>query len=103
MLLILASLFVYFTWLIEHRTDLPLCFCGIGMESEKDNKDGGTAVVAPKQEKPEQKKKPGQLPPFHVVLLNDDDHTYEYVVEMLKALFGHPDEMGFTIAKEVND
>ena len=31
-------------------------------------------------------------PPYNVVLLDDDDHTYAYVIEMLKALFGHPEE-----------
>lgn len=28
-----------------------------------------------------------KLPPFHVVLLNDEDHTMEYVVEMLRRVF----------------
>ena len=28
------------------------------------------------------------LPPWNVVLLDDNDHTYEYVVEMLLKLFG---------------
>ncbi|MCU0706436.1 MAG: ATP-dependent Clp protease adaptor ClpS [Fimbriiglobus sp.] len=42
-------------------------------------------------------------PPYHVILLNDDDHTYEYVVTMLKDLFGHPLEKGFLMAKEVDE
>ena len=37
-----------------------------------------------------------------MVLLNDDDHTYEYVIEMLKALFGHPVEKGYQLAKVVD-
>ena len=41
-------------------------------------------------------------PPYHVVLLNDDDHSYEYVIEMLKALFGHPVERGYQLAKVVD-
>lgn len=41
-------------------------------------------------------------PPYHVILLNDDDHSYEYVIEMLKALFGHPVERGYQLAKEVD-
>ena len=41
-------------------------------------------------------------PPYHVVLLNDDDHSYEYVILMLKDLFGHPVEKGFEMAKEVD-
>lgn len=42
-------------------------------------------------------------PPYHVILLNDDDHTYQYVVAMLKELFGHPLEKGFLLAKEVDE
>ena len=41
-------------------------------------------------------------PPYHVILLNDDDHTYQYVIVMLKELFGHPVERGFQLAKEVD-
>ena len=43
-----------------------------------------------------------KLPPFNVVLLDDDDHTDTYVIEMLKAIFGHPEEKGFLLAKEVD-
>ncbi|MCS7022164.1 MAG: ATP-dependent Clp protease adaptor ClpS [Gemmataceae bacterium] len=41
-------------------------------------------------------------PPYHVILLNDDDHTYEYVIVMLKDLFGYPVEKGYQLAKEVD-
>ena len=41
-------------------------------------------------------------PPYHVILMNDDDHSYEYVIEMLKALFNHPVEKGFLLAREVD-
>ncbi len=41
-------------------------------------------------------------PPYHVILLNDDDHSYEYVILMLLDLFGHPIEKGFELAKEVD-
>ena len=41
-------------------------------------------------------------PRYHVVLWNDDDHTYQYVITMLKSLFGHPPEKGFLLAKEVD-
>lgn len=47
-------------------------------------------------------RKPQHLPPWHVVLLDDDDHSYEYVVEMLKALFGYPDAKGYTLARQVD-
>ena len=35
------------------------------------------------------------MPPYHVILLNDDDHTYEYVIRMLGELFGHSPEKAF--------
>jgi ATP-dependent Clp protease adaptor protein ClpS len=50
----------------------------------------------------EQEQKTRRQPPYNVVLLNDDDHSYEYVIEMLKQLFGHPDEKGYQLAKVVD-
>ena len=41
-------------------------------------------------------------PRYHVVLWNDDDHTYEYVIGMLSSLFGYSQEYGFAIAKQVD-
>jgi ATP-dependent Clp protease adaptor protein ClpS len=58
-----------------------------------------TPVAAPS---PDLKNKPKNLPPYHVILLNDDDHSYEYVMVMLKELFGHPHERGYSMAKEVD-
>ena len=42
------------------------------------------------------------LPPYNVVLLDDDDHSYEYVILMLKSIFGHPIEKGYEMAQEVD-
>lgn len=42
------------------------------------------------------------LPPYNVVLLDDDDHSYEYVIFMLKTVFGYPPERGYELAKEVD-
>lgn len=41
-------------------------------------------------------------PPYHVILLDDDDHSYEYVIEMLGDLFGHSAEQAFLMAREVD-
>ena len=46
--------------------------------------------------------KPAELPPYHVVLLDDNDHSHEYVMEMLKALFGYTEPMGFVLADRVD-
>ncbi len=42
-------------------------------------------------------------PPYHVILMNDDDHSYEYVIVMLKELFSHPVEKGFKLAQTVDE
>lgn len=41
-------------------------------------------------------------PRWQVVLLNDDDHTYEYVIEMLVKLFQHSVDTAFRMACEVD-
>jgi len=44
-----------------------------------------------------------QLTPlFNVVLLDDDDHTYDYVIEMLCKIFLFPAEVAFRHAVEVD-
>jgi ATP-dependent Clp protease adaptor protein ClpS len=59
-----------------------------------------TSTIARPREKKEQKTK--GLPPYNVILLDDDDHSYEYVIHMLKVLFGHPPEKGYRMAVEVD-
>lgn len=41
-------------------------------------------------------------PPYHVILMNDDDHSFDYVILMLKELFAHPTEKGSQLAMEVH-
>jgi ATP-dependent Clp protease adaptor protein ClpS len=61
----------------------------------------GVAETAPTRDaKPAGR--PKRQPRYHVVLWNDDDHTYQYVVIMLRTLFGHPVETGIKMAKEVD-
>ncbi len=50
----------------------------------------------------EQKRKPKKQPRYNVILWDDTDHSYDYVVLMMKQLFRHPIETGFQIAKEVD-
>ena len=61
-----------------------------------------TAVgVRPKDQR-KKKNKPKKEPRFHVILWNDDVHTYEYVIVMLHTIFGYPVEKGFQLAREVD-
>jgi ATP-dependent Clp protease adaptor protein ClpS len=46
---------------------------------------------------------PSLIPRFHVVLLDDDDHSYDYVIEMLMDLFGHSREMAYAMAVKVDN
>jgi len=59
-----------------------------------------TETVRRKKER--QRSKPKRQPPYNVILLNDDDHTYAYVINMLQKLFGHPVEKGYELAKLVD-
>src|SRR5437016_12075462 len=52
--------------------------------------------------KPRTEERTKRQPPYNVVLLNDDDHTYEYVITMLQQLFGYPREKGYQMAREVD-
>ena len=56
-------------------------------------------IIAPELELTEQER---LTPLFHVVLLDDDDHTYDYVVEMLQAVFCHSLDVAFNHAVEVD-
>ena len=85
----------------EHADDESSPGAGSGVTAT----DGAaTAVAEPAGASPEADAagKPKRQPRYHVVLWNDDDHTYAYVVTMLRQLFGHPEERGLKLAREVD-
>lgn len=43
-----------------------------------------------------------EIPKYHVVLLDDAEHTYDYVIEMLMSIFGHNNSTAFQMACEVD-
>lgn len=62
------------------------------------------APVAPA--KPQTVPRPAPVEPeplWHVILLNDDLHSFAYVIEMLNAIFGYDVEKGYRMAKEVDE
>jgi ATP-dependent Clp protease adaptor protein ClpS len=75
-----------------------------------DNESSAVAVAEPDEttttaveEKGASKRKtPKRQPRYNVILWNDDDHTFEYVIRMMKQLFGYVEEKGKQIAKEVD-
>lgn len=42
------------------------------------------------------------VPLYHVVLLDDDHHTYDYVIELLGHVFGHGIDRAYKMACEVD-
>jgi len=58
--------------------------------------------------KPEEKSsrqtanQPKLQPRYNVILWDDPDHSYDYVVSLMKAIFRAPTERGFQVAKEVD-
>lgn len=64
------------------------------------------ATETPIAESPPRQKpaanKPKKLPPYAVVVLNDDLHTFEYVIETFMKVFGYPAEKCFLLATGIH-
>jgi len=46
--------------------------------------------------------KPKREPNYHVIIWNDEEHTYEYVVELLMEIFSYDFDKAYKITKEVD-
>jgi ATP-dependent Clp protease adaptor protein ClpS len=75
--------------------------------------DASTAVaVSPSVEAPPESSqwrkqqpagaRPKPQPPYAVVLFNDDEHSFEYVVGTLMKVFGYSQEKSFTLTLQVH-
>ncbi|MGI9553998.1 MAG: ATP-dependent Clp protease adaptor ClpS [Thermodesulfobacteriota bacterium] len=64
-------------------------------DSERENRPN-IDVIEIQEEKTE------ITPRYNVVLIDDNDHTYDYVIEMLNELFGHSKKTAFELACEVD-
>ncbi len=69
--------------------------------------DGSASVADPKQRPlrrrtEEHEEEPKRQPRYNVILWNDDDHTYAYVIVMLMQLFGYTRQRGFQLAEQVD-
>jgi ATP-dependent Clp protease adaptor protein ClpS len=60
----------------------------------------GTATIVRPQASGERKKH--RIPRYHVLLWDSDDHSYEYVEQMLRELFGHTAEECHKMAETVD-
>jgi ATP-dependent Clp protease adaptor protein ClpS len=59
-------------------------------------------VVEQQQAKVKPRDKAKRQPRYNVILWDDDDHTYDYVIRMMVELFRHSKEKGMQIATEVD-
>ncbi len=59
-------------------------------------------VVRGTESRVEQRRRPKRQPRYHVILWDDDDHSYDYVIRMMQELFGHPYERGYEMACQVD-
>ena len=46
--------------------------------------------------------RPQRQPRYQVILWDDDDHSYDYVIRMMQELFGHGPQRGYEIAQTVD-
>ena len=60
-------------------------------------------VRVKRERKPQKETKPKRQPRYHVILWDDDHHTFHYVIHMCQLLFGHTLEKGMEVAKEVHN
>jgi ATP-dependent Clp protease adaptor protein ClpS len=72
------------------------------MPEKHDDATSPAAAPTVAATKPRANPKRKQLPPFHVILLDDDDHTYAYVIEMLGDVFGYNIDKSLGMAEEVD-
>lgn len=61
-----------------------------------------STVVVPEKSKHKVDAKPRRQPRYNVVLWDDDHHTFNYVIRMMRELFGHPLLMAQKIADKVD-
>ncbi len=47
--------------------------------------------------------RPKRQPPYAVVLFNDDDHSFDFVVETLAKVFGYPLERCYQLTLQIHE
>ena len=76
--------------------------------------DASIAVESPpaveRLPKPKQRRKkqpadakPKKQPPYAVVLFNDEEHSFQYVVETLMKVFGYPHEKSYSLTLQIHN
>jgi ATP-dependent Clp protease adaptor protein ClpS len=69
--------------------------------------DAVMAVESPPKPKQQRRKQPADAkpkvqPPYAVVVLNDDEHSFQYVIDTFVKVFGYPLERGYSLALQIH-
>lgn len=59
------------------------------MSDSPDPRDSTPVTTPIRREKPRPHSRPRRLPPYVVIIENDPDHTFEYVIDTLRRVFGY--------------
>jgi ATP-dependent Clp protease adaptor protein ClpS len=70
--------------------------------------DRGVAVESPPEPKQRREKQPSDTrpktqPPYAVVVFNDDEHSFQYVIETFIKVFGYPLEKSHSLTLEIHN
>src|SRR3954447_15294294 len=78
--------------------------------SQPDEGDADVAVAEPivttrtaPREEPTRETRTHRQPPYHVIILNDEEHTFEYVIELLVKIFGYSLTIAETLTWRVHN
>lgn len=74
-----------------------------GTESPLESTMESDNVMTLPRVREEKREKTRKQPRYHVILLDDNDHTYDYVIRMVQEVFGHNQEQAFRVAREVDE
>ena len=63
--------------------------------------------VSPPEPKQRRRKQPADAkpkvqPPYAVIVLNDDQHSFQYVIDTFMKVFGYPLEKGYSLALHIH-
>ena len=65
--------------------------------------DVGAQTNTRQRKRVESDKKPKKQPSYAVIVHNDEEHTWEYVIEVLQRVCGHKTEKAFELTSQVHN
>jgi ATP-dependent Clp protease adaptor protein ClpS len=52
--------------------------------------------------RPKERTRTRRLPPYNVILENDDDHSFEFVIDVLRKALGYSEERAFLLTQQAH-